>query len=164
MAPASTSARICGARKAVIQSRPAGLTVSSMRAAVIMPRSPTSTRRSSLKRALSLATWLASVEGSPILPSNTSTATGQPSAVHMSPIDDLQLAGPAVAVVAESRQLAGAPLEISRGDVIKHERAVLEMPTRQLRLDPFLLPDQPVERFIQRLLVDRAELQHRPQR
>jgi len=85
MAPASTSARIAGARKAVIQSRPAGLMVSSSRAAVIMPRSPISTRRSSLKRSLSLATWLASVDGSPMLPSNTSTATGQPSAVHNSP-------------------------------------------------------------------------------
>jgi len=34
------------------------------------------------------------------------------------------------------------------------------MPARQRRLDAFLLPNQPVERFVQRLLVNRAEFQH----
>ena len=42
-APASSRALMAGARSAVIQSSPAGLMSSSMRAWVIMPRSPTST-------------------------------------------------------------------------------------------------------------------------
>ena len=44
-APASTSSRIAGARNALIQSKPAGLRSSRMRASVSMPRSPTSTTR-----------------------------------------------------------------------------------------------------------------------
>ena len=44
-APSRTSALTCGARSAVIQSRPAGPTSSRSRAAVSMPRSPTSTTR-----------------------------------------------------------------------------------------------------------------------
>ena len=43
----SSRARICGALSAVIQSSPAGLSSSRMRALVIMPRSPTSTTRAS---------------------------------------------------------------------------------------------------------------------
>ena len=42
-APASASSRIAGARNAVIQSSPAGAISASMRACVIIPRSPTST-------------------------------------------------------------------------------------------------------------------------
>jgi len=84
-APASSSARICGALSAVIQSSPAGLSSSPIRALVIMPRSPTSTTRDKPKRCLSLSTWLASVIGSAVLPANTSTPTGQPSAAHSRP-------------------------------------------------------------------------------
>jgi hypothetical protein len=85
MVPASAKLRIAGARKAVMKLRPAGMMVCSRRAVVIMPRSPISTTRSIPKRCLSLLIWLASVEGSPTLPSNTSTAIGHPSAVHNSP-------------------------------------------------------------------------------
>src|SRR5271157_4144495 len=53
-APASRSARIAGARRAVIQSSPAGLISSSRRAWVIMPRSPTSATRVKPKRSLSV--------------------------------------------------------------------------------------------------------------
>jgi hypothetical protein len=74
-----------GARSAVIQSRPAGRRSASIRAAVIMPRSPTSTTRLSWKRWRSFSIWAASVVGSAVLPSNTSTATGQPSAAHSRP-------------------------------------------------------------------------------
>jgi hypothetical protein len=42
-APPFTRSLIAGARKAVIQSRPAGLMSAVSRASVIMPRSPTST-------------------------------------------------------------------------------------------------------------------------
>jgi hypothetical protein len=56
-----------------------------MRALVIRPRSPTSTTRFSPKRFLILAICAASVFGSPTLPSNTSTAIGQPSTAHNSP-------------------------------------------------------------------------------
>jgi hypothetical protein len=64
---------------------PAGLRSDAIRALVIIPRSPTRTTRWRPKRRLSLATWAASVLGSPVSPSNTSTAIGQPSAAHNSP-------------------------------------------------------------------------------
>ena len=84
-APASTSALIDGARSAVIQSSPAGLTSSLMRAWVIIPRSPTRTTWDTLKRRLSLLIWLARGAGSAVSPSNTSIATGQPSAAQSRP-------------------------------------------------------------------------------
>src|SRR6516164_11197363 len=83
--PASTSARMAGARSAVIQSRPAGAMSSSMRICVIMPRSPTSTTCLRAKRALILSICAARVAGSPVSPSNTSIATGQPSGAHIRP-------------------------------------------------------------------------------
>ena len=56
-----------------------------MRAAVSMPRSPTNITRSSPKRSRSLATCGATVLGSAVEPSKTSTATGQPADVHSRP-------------------------------------------------------------------------------
>ena len=84
-APASASSRIAGARNAVIQSSPAGAISASMRACVIIPRSPTSTTCASAKRFLTLSICAASVRGSAVLPSNTSIATGQPSGAHSRP-------------------------------------------------------------------------------
>ena len=51
----AASALIAGARSAVIQSRPAGRSVSSIRALVSSPRSPTITTRCSLNRCFSLS-------------------------------------------------------------------------------------------------------------
>src|SRR6201999_2259724 len=82
---AAASCWIAGARRQEIQSRPAGFRSASIRAEVSMPRSPTSTTRERPKRCLSLLTWLVSVAGSAVLPSNTSTATGSPSRVHSRP-------------------------------------------------------------------------------
>ena len=56
-----------------------------MRASVNIPRSPTSTTLENPKRRLSLSTCAPTVAGSAVLPSNTSTATGRPSASHSSP-------------------------------------------------------------------------------
>ena len=53
-----------------------------MRAAVSIPRSPTSTTCCKPNRSRIFATWLVTVSGSTVEPSKTSTATGQPSAVH----------------------------------------------------------------------------------
>jgi hypothetical protein len=78
----STSSMMSGERSAVIQLIPAGRSNSSMRACVIMPRSPTHTTCDSPKSVLSLSSCAATVFGSPVLPSNTFTATGQPSALH----------------------------------------------------------------------------------
>ena len=75
----------CGARSAVIQSRPAGATSSRSLAAVSMPRSPASTTLVSPKRSLSFSTWLATVAGSPVFPLKTSMATGMPSLDVSSP-------------------------------------------------------------------------------
>ena len=90
-APCSASALMELARSAVIQPSPAGFSTVSMRASVIMPSpdlirgSPMSTTRLRWKHCLSLATWLATVVGSAVLPSKTSTATGQPSPAHSRP-------------------------------------------------------------------------------
>ena len=50
-----------------------------------MPRSPTQTMCSMPKRSRSLVTCAATVAGSAVLPGNTSTAIGQPSAVQIRP-------------------------------------------------------------------------------
>ena len=84
-APSRASFLTCGARSAVIQSSCAGATSSRSLAAVSMPRSPTSTTRSMANRSLILATWAATVFGSPVLPLNTSIATGMPSLLVSSP-------------------------------------------------------------------------------
>ena len=84
-APPSRRPRIAGARSAVIQSSPAGLMSSVMRASVIMPLSPTRTTWPSPKRCFSLATWAPRVDGSPVEPSKTSMATGQPSGAQSRP-------------------------------------------------------------------------------
>ena len=84
--PALTSLRMVGARSVVIQRSPSTPSRSSrMRAAVSIPRSPTSTTCCKPNRSRIFATWLATVSGSAVEPSKTSTATGQPSAVHSSP-------------------------------------------------------------------------------
>ncbi len=80
------------------------------------------------------------------------------------PEHDLQLAGFAVAIVAEPGERAGTPLEISRGDVIEHQRAVLEMASRQRFLNALLLCQQPIEHVIKRLLVDPSKPQNRAER
>ena len=160
-APPSTSALIAGARSAVIQSSPAALMSSVMRAWVIMPRSPTSTTWSSAKRCLSFSIWAASVIGSAVLPSNTSIATGQPSGGAEQAIDDLQRARLAVAAVAALGERAAAALHVARGHVVEHQRAVREMALGQRRLDGGLALQQPVERGVELVLVDLAETEQR---
>ena len=71
--------------KAEIQSRVAGSSSWRIRAVVIMPRSPTKATRPTPNRSRILVICAPSVIGSPRLPANTSTATGQPSSVHSSP-------------------------------------------------------------------------------
>ena len=66
-APELTSARIAGARNALIQSSPAGATSSPMRASVSIPRSPTSTTRERPKRQRSLSICAPTVWGSAVL-------------------------------------------------------------------------------------------------
>ena len=56
-----------------------------MRAAVSMPRSPTRISRSRPKRWRTFVRTAVSVFGSPVLPSNTSTATGHPAAFVSTP-------------------------------------------------------------------------------
>src|SRR5262249_10050302 len=163
MVPASTRLRIAGARKAVIQSRPAGLMVSSRRASVIMPRSPTSTTRSSAKRPFELADlarergWIADIALKDLHRHRASLGGAE------KPEYDLQLAF-AVAIVAELGQWAGAALKVGGRDVVEHQRAVLQMAASQRVLDALLLIDQPVEGIIEFLLVDRGEAQHRAER
>ena len=81
-----------------------------MRAAVSMPRSPTSTTCRKPTRSRSVATWLATVSGSAVEPSKTLTATGQPSAVHSRPKTICSVLLPPVAAVPALGQRAVAPL------------------------------------------------------
>jgi hypothetical protein len=46
------------------------------------------------------------------------------------------------------RELAAATLEVAGGDVVKHQRAVVEMVLGERRLDARLLLQQPVERGV----------------
>ncbi len=62
--------------------QPAGSTSSRMRALVSRPRSPTTATFDSPKRSHSVFSGPPSVPGPAVFPSNTSTATGQPSPAH----------------------------------------------------------------------------------
>ena len=160
----AASAWIAGARRAVIQSSPAGLRSASIRALVIIPRSPTSTTRSSPKRSLELVDLggeRARVGGIALehLDGDRAAIGGA-----QQPEDDLQLVPLAVAAVAEPGQLAAAALEIARGEVVEHQAAVLEMAPGQRRLDLRLRPAQQIEGPVELVLVDRPEAQHRAQR
>lgn len=79
----AASAAIAGARKAVIHPKlmvVSGVSLSSrtasIRAAVIMPRSPTSTSLSSPNRVRITSTMAVNATGSAVLPAKTRTATG----------------------------------------------------------------------------------------
>src|SRR5207342_1581020 len=72
-------------------------------------------------------------------------------------VDDLQLALLAVAVVAELRQFAAAPLHIARRHVVEHQRAGAQMLASKRLLDRLLALAQPVEGDIKLVLVDRSQ-------
>src|SRR5674536_313605 len=79
------SAATSGARRAVTQPRPPRSRSCSIRALVIIPRSPTSTRSVNPKRSrTSVARW-ANAVGSAVLPATTRTATGRPTGSVSSP-------------------------------------------------------------------------------
>ena len=73
------------------------------------------------------------------------------------PEDDLRPVGPAVAAVAETGELATPALEIAGGDVVEHQRAVLQMPPRQRLLDRRLRRAQQIEGTVELVLVDLAQ-------
>jgi hypothetical protein len=81
------SARACtaGARREVSQPSPPTSLSASIRAEVIMPRSPTITTSVSPKRSRTVAAAAMNAVGSAVLPANTSTATGRPSGSQVSP-------------------------------------------------------------------------------
>src|SRR6266403_600804 len=70
----------------------------------------------------------------------------------------------ASAAVAQLRQRTGATLEIGGGHVIENQHPVAQVTPRQRLLDAPLFSSQPVERFIELLLVDGAKLKHLAQR
>src|SRR6516165_530097 len=144
--PASTSARMAGARSAVIQSRLAGAMSSSMRVCVIMPRSPTSTTCLRAKRALILSICAASFDRHWAAVWRTHQA-----------VDDLQLALLAVAIVTEPGKFAAAPLQVARRHVIEHQRAVAQMLAGKRLLDRALALAEPVDGGVEFVLIDGAE-------
>ena len=77
---------------------------------------------------------------------------------------DLRFVAPAIPAVAEPRQLAAAALQIGRGDVVEHQRAVGEMPPGQRPLDRRLRLAEPVERAVHLLGRHSLEAQHGAER
>ena len=73
--------------------------------------------------------------------------------VAQQPELDLQLAALAVARVAAPPQRAAASFQIHRGEVVQHQRAVLEMASGQPSFDPLLALEQPVHGGVQVVLV-----------
>jgi hypothetical protein len=73
------------------------------------------------------------------------------------PIDDLQFALLAVATVTAFCELAAAPFDIARRDVIKDERSILQIFARQRRLDRLLAFAEPIESGVEFVFIDRAE-------
>jgi len=63
--------------------------------------------------------------------------------------------------VTELGERTAAPLEVARGDVVEHQRAVLEMALCQGGFDLWLAFEQPVERRVEFIFVDLAQIEHR---
>src|SRR5690348_1578984 len=96
------------------------------------------------------------------MPSNTPTATGQPSAAHNRTwtICNLPfLPSPS----GRSAPARSTDLEPGQGDVIEHKRTVLEVAAGERGLDRALARAEPVERTVELDLVDRAERAQREQ-
>ncbi len=78
--------------------------------------------------------------------------------------DNLRPVATMVAAVAILRQFAAASFEISGGDVVEQQRAILQVAAGQRGFDKGLLAAQPVERAIDLLGGDLAEPQNLAQR
>ena len=141
--------RIFGALSAVIHRSPAGERSSRTRASVSSPLSPTSTMRGQ-REARGELLGLGG-HGAGIGRVATEDLGGHRTAVPVAEQgeDDLQLAAPAVAGVAALGQRALRALEVHRGQVAEHERAVLDVLRRQGPLDALLPPEQPVHRLVE---------------
>ena len=118
---------IAGARSAVIHAYVAVESPcrASMRALVIMPRSPTMTIFLSPNVSLTTPAISVNAAGSAVFPSKTRTATGRPCGVGEQPVLDLQLALLAVAGVAARPERAVRALQPRRRQVEqRHPRRV----------------------------------------
>src|SRR4051794_1790860 len=73
------------------------------------------------------------------------------------PVDNLQLASLAVAIVAQLGEFAAAALHVARGHVAGDKRAVVQVPPGERRFDRGLALREPVERAVELVLVDRAQ-------
>ena len=138
---------ICGARRQVIQSRPDDLRSSRILAAVIIPRSPTSTMRLIPKRDLACRSEISASSGPPCCPRTPRPRSAIPRGYRAG---RRRSAGgrsviPAVAIL---RQRTMAAFEVRRAHVVEHQHAILEMTPRQAVLD-FSLPFQePIQRLV----------------
>ena len=162
--PAATSLRMVGARSVVIQRNPSTPARSSrMRAAVSMPRSPTSTTRVEAEAGADLV----DLRGDGVGVAGRAfedldgdrTAGGGAEQTE----DDLQRALLAVAAVAAPGEFAVRPLDVAGGQVVEHQGVFLEMALGEALLDGCLAFDEPVHRGVQLLGVDRAEVEHFPE-
>jgi hypothetical protein len=72
-------------------------------------------------------------------------------------VDDLQRALLAITPVSTFCQRTAASLHVTRRDIVEHQRAVLEVTPGQRGLDGSLARQQPVERGVEFVVIDRAE-------
>ena len=150
--------------RAEIQSRFAGLRSSRMRAAVIIPRSPTSATWSMPKRVRIRATCgrhrggIPGIAGKDLHRHRTAVGGTEQS------VGDLLLAGLAVTVVAEGRQGAAPPLQERAGNIVKDMGiAAPEVPVGEALLDPGLALQQPVEHGQHLVAGDGPEIEYGPE-
>src|SRR6201981_3670242 len=124
--PAAASCLIAGARSAVIQSRPAGRNVCSMRALVSTPRSPTITalQLEALLQLVDLCRQRQRIGG--IAFKHLHRDRAAVGGAHQAN-DNLRPVATVVAAVAMLRQFAAAPFEIGGGDIVEQQRAILEV-------------------------------------
>ena len=111
-----------------------------------------------------LSTCAATVLGSLVEPSKTSTATGHPVAVQSRPKTILERALLAVAAVAALGEFAVRSLDVAGGQVVEHQGVFLEVALGEALLDGCLALDEPVHCGVQLLRVDGAEVEHLPER
>ena len=139
-APPSRNALIAGARRAVIQSSPAALISSLIRAWVIVPRSPTRTTWSRPKRSFSFVTWPV---GSSDLRCCRRRLRWPPDSRQERRAGHRRFAACSVCRhgVAELGERA------ARRDVVEHQRTAAEMAFGEGRLDRWLADCQPVASF-----------------
>ena len=111
-----------------------------------------------------MSTCAATVLGSLVEPSKTSTATGQPVAVQSRPKTICSVPFLRSRLWPALGEFAVGPLDVAGGQVVEHQGVFLEVALGEALLDGRLALDEPVHRGVQLLRVDGTEVEHFPER